>query len=90
MNLTEDSKKLVSFYEKKKSVKKVDVGLDDFRYIFNLVKSSYNSINTKGKIPVSKRIKTKRGKQNNRTKKLEKVRLYLNNIDTCSFNKVKS
>ena len=89
MNLTEDSKKLVSFYEKKKSVKKVDVGLDDFRYIFNLVKSNYNSINTKGKIPVSKRIKTKRGKQNNRTKKLEKVRLYLNNIDTCSFNESK-
>jgi len=97
MNLTNDSRKLVSFYEKRKNIKRITVKPDDFRYIFNLVKSSYNSIETKGKIPnetkgkiPNAKIKTNRKKtQTSKTKKLGKVRLYLNNIDTCSFNESK-
>jgi hypothetical protein len=89
MNLTNDSKKLVGFYEKKENIKRAIVRPEDFKHIFNLVKSSYNSIETRGKIP-NARIKTNRKKnQISKTKKLRKVRLYLNNIDTCSFNESK-
>ena len=64
MNLTNDSRKLVSFYEKRKNIKRITVKPDDFRYIFNLVKSSYDSIETRGKIP-NAMIKTNRKKKTN-------------------------
>ena len=81
MKLTQDSKKIIKYYKDvlPKEYNNFSISKNDFNLIFGMVNSSYQKI----------KIKSDMNKSNSKKKTKKSVRLYLNNIDTCSYNLTK-